>query len=138
MHTTPMNEALSANLKNVIPDSYPDWRVDFSKLSLGKGDITGARDLLLSALQPGQILFNWNGNARAWRSSGRDLVYVAAYCEDLQDWLTHVGSVYRKDGSFILDAEPFSGFRAHVYLGFISDLWNDCSNSKYLGEVDVL
>ena len=36
MHTTPMNEALSANLKHVIPDSYPDWRVDFSKLSLGE------------------------------------------------------------------------------------------------------
>ena len=133
-----MNEALSANLKNVIPDSYPDWRVDFSSLSLGKGDITGARDLLLSATQPGQLFFTWNGNFHGKKSWGRDMVYVAAYCEDLQDWLTHVGSVCRKDGSFILDAEPFSGFRAHVYLGFISDLWDDCSNSKYLGEVDVL
>ena len=69
---------------------------------------------------------------------GGETVYVAAYCEHLQDWLTHVGSVNRKEGSFILDAEPFTGFRAHVYLGFISDLWNDSSKSEYLGEIDVL
>ena len=86
----------------------------------------------------GQLFFSWNGRFRGKGCGGRDLVYVAAYCEDLQQWLTHVGSVYRKDGSFILDAEPFSGFRAHVYLGFISDFWNESSNSEYLGEVDVL
>jgi hypothetical protein len=34
-------------------------------------------------------------------------------------WLKHFGSVCRREGSFILDAEPFSGFPVHVYLGLI-------------------
>src|SRR5882757_5234733 len=29
---SPLNKALSVNLNHVVPESYPDWRVDFSKL----------------------------------------------------------------------------------------------------------
>ena len=56
-HINPLNEALSANLNHVIPGSYPDWRVDFSKLSLGKGDIAGARDLQVDAQPNGATFF---------------------------------------------------------------------------------
>jgi len=134
---SPLNKALSVNLNHVIPESYPDWRVDFSKLSLGEGAIPGLRDLSVNIHTPGHLIFNWDVKSRPWRSSKHDQIYVAVYCEHLNLWLTHLGSVCRKDGSFILDAEPFSGFRVHVYLGLISDFWGGSSDSQYLGMVNV-
>jgi hypothetical protein len=128
-----MNRAISANFNHVIPDSYPDWRIDFSKLLIGQGDVAGFSDLSVNADIPGHLQFNWNGRSQRKGATGRDRVYAAVYCEHLNLWLTDSGSVCRKDGSFVLDAEPFSGFWVHVYLGLTSDFWGGSSDSQYLG-----
>jgi Family of unknown function (DUF6266) len=132
-----MNKALSVNMNHVIPESYPDWRVDFSKLILGQGDAARLTELTVHTHVAGHLIFNWNGRSLRRGAAGKDLVYVALYCEHLNQWLTHLGSVYRKDGSFVLDAEPFSGFPVHVYLGLISDFWHGSSDSQYLGTKDI-
>jgi hypothetical protein len=133
----PFNKALSVNFNHVIPDSYPDWRVDLSKLLLGQGDVAGLKDLSVNVDIPGHLLFNWNGKSRGRGAAGRDRIYVAIYCEHLNQWLTSLSSVCRKSGSFLLDAEPFSGFPVHVYLGLISDFWGGCSDSQYLGSFEL-
>jgi Family of unknown function (DUF6266) len=133
-----LTRALSINLKHVIPGSYPDWKVDFSKLLLSKGEITGAGELQVSAHKSGQLHFRWEARNRRGRGGGDDLVYVAVYCEELKKWLTDEGSVQRKDGFFILDAKPFIGFRVHVYFGLVSSQWRSSSNSQYLGEVEIV
>jgi hypothetical protein len=133
-----MNRAISVNFNHVIPDSYPDWRVDFSKLSLGEGEIVNVDQLSIRSQPEGHLVFAWNGRSRRLGVHRDDLVYVAIYSEDLMLWITHMGSIYRKDGSFILDAALFSGFRAHVYFGLISTYWQISSGSQYLGEVEVL
>lgn len=132
-----MNRAISVNFNNVIPDSYPDWRIDFSKLLLGHGDISGVRDLSVNVDIPGHLVFNWNGKSRGRGAASQDKVYVAIYCEHLNQWLTRMDSVCRKNGSFILDAEPFIGFPVQVYLGLISDFWGRSSDSQYLGRVII-
>ena len=134
---SPLNKALSVNLNHVLPDSYPDWEVDFSKLLLGEGNIPGLTDLAVDVQIPGHLIFNWNGKSRRWGTTGNDLIYVAVYCEHLDMWLTHFGSAYRKEGSFVLDAEPFSGFPVHIYLGLISGFRGGSSDSQYLGVVQV-
>jgi Family of unknown function (DUF6266) len=133
-----LTRALSVNLKHVIPGSYPDWKVDFSKLLLGAGEITGAGELQVSAHTSGQLLFVWEARNRRGRGGGDDLVYVAVYSEYLNHWLTNVGSVQRRDGFFMLDAEPLIGFHVHVYLGLISTQWSSSSDSQYLGEIEVV
>jgi len=134
---SPLNKALSVNLNHVIPESYPDWRVDFNKLLLGQGDISGLRDLSVNVDIPGHLKFNWNGKSRGRGAAGHDRIYVAIYCEHLNQWITRLGSAYRKNGSFILDAEPFNGFPVHIYIGSISDFWGGSSDSQYLGMVNV-
>jgi hypothetical protein len=133
----PFNKALSLNFKHVIPDSYPDWRVDFSKLLLGQGYVSGLRDLSVSVDIPGHLMFVWNGKSRK-HAAGSDKVYVAIYCEYLNQWLIRLDPVCRKNGYLVLDAEPFSGFPVHVYLGLISDFWGGSSDSQYLGSVEIL
>jgi len=133
----PFNKALSVNYNHVIPESYPDWRVDFSKFRLGEGDIPGLANLTVNNLEAGQLQFNWNEKLHPRLSTRLDRIYIAIYNEDLNMWLTYLGSVYRKDGSFILDAEPFSGFPVHIYLGLISDFWGESSDSQYLGMVII-
>ena len=135
---SPLNKALSVNFNHVIPESYPDWRVDFSKLKLGEGAIPGLINLTVDTLPAGQLLFIWNEKFHPRLSTRLDPVYIAIYCEDLELWLTDLGSVYRKDGSFILNAELCSGFPVHVYLGLISDFWGGSSDSQYLGSVEIL
>ena len=130
---TGMNKAISVNFKHVIPDSYPDWRVDFSKLLLGQGDVAGLRDLSVNVDIPGHLVFNWNGKSRGRGAAGHDMVYVAVFCEHLNQWLTRLDAACRKNGSLIMDAELFSGFPVHVYLGLISDFWNGSSDTQYLG-----
>jgi Family of unknown function (DUF6266) len=133
-----MNRAISVNFNHVIADSYPDWRIDFSKLLLGQGDVAGLRDLSVNVHIPGHLVFNWNGKSRGRGAASHDRVYVAVYCEHLNLWLTRLDSVRRKNDSFILDAEPFSGFPVQVYLGLISDFWGGSSDSQYLGKVKIL
>ena len=134
----PFNKALSLNFNHVIPESYPDWRLDFSKILLGQGNISGLRDLSVDLHIPGHLMFNWNGKSRSRGAAGHDRIYVSIYCEHLNMWLTNPGSVCRKDGSLILDVEPFSGFPVHVYIGSISDFWGGSSDSQYLCRVDIL
>jgi Family of unknown function (DUF6266) len=128
-----MNRAISVNFNHVIPDTYPDWRVDFSKLLLGQGYVAGFIDLSVEVDIPGHLKFSWNGRSGRKGATSRDRVYAAIYCEHLNQWLTNPGSVCRKDGSLILDIELFSGFPVHVYLGLISDFWGGSSDSQYLG-----
>ena len=92
----PFNKALSVNFNHVIPESYPDWRIDFSKLSFGQGEISGLRDLAVNIDIPGHLTFNWNGKSLGRRAAGKDKVYAAVYCEHLNQWLTRVGAVCRK------------------------------------------
>jgi len=132
-----MNRAISANFNHVIPESYPDWRIDFGKLLLGQGDLSGFSELSVTVDVPGHLKFIWNGRSRRKFAASHDRVYVAVYCEHLSQWLIRLGSVYRKNGSLILNAEPFSGFPVHVYLGLISDSWGGGSDSQYLGSYDL-
>jgi hypothetical protein len=133
-----LNKAISVNFKNVIPDDGAGWRMDLSKLSVGKGEVGTARDLLLSTQESGQLTITWNAKSRPRCSNAWDHVYVAVYCENLNQWQINIGSVQRKDGSIILDAGIFSGLSVHVYFGFISKFMRRSSDSQYLGEVGIV
>jgi hypothetical protein len=134
----PFNKALSVNFNHVIPESYPDWRVDFRKLLLGQGYVSGLRDLSLSVDIPGHLMFIWNGKSRGRGATGHDQVYVAVYCENLNQWLIRLDACSRKNGSLIIDAEPLSGYPVHVYLVLTSDFWEGSSGGQYLGKVEIM
>jgi len=82
-------------------------------------------------------MFVWYDKSRGRGAAGHDRVYVAVYSEHLNLWLTCLDPVCRKNGYLVLDAEPFSGFPVHVYMGVISDFWGGGSDSQYLGRFDL-
>ena len=52
------NAAMSYTIKNAIVGTYPNYEIDFSKLLVSRGTLTGANDAAAVA-ETGKIKFTW-------------------------------------------------------------------------------
>ena len=132
------NKAFSDNMKEAVAGTYPDFVIDFTKVSLSKGPLPNAVAISASSTDPGKLSFSWTDNSEIGTALSSDNAFVAAYDEDLCHWAYTQKAVGRNAGSFVLDMSKFSGKTVHTYIGFISASGRVVSDSFYTGTVSIL
>src|SRR5271154_635876 len=75
---TGFNKAFSYNVKNVITGNNPDLKIDYSRVLLGRGDLTNVSIPVVTPSSEGQLIFNWTDNSGTGSAKSTDQVFVAA------------------------------------------------------------
>lgn len=134
---TPTNAALSDLLVNAMSGTAPDFMVNYERLKIAKGVLTGPRKAH-AELNEELIEFTWDDNTGEGDAEDNDQVLLAAISDTA--WpLYSVGQFTRDAGSGSLTVpEGVSGSIFHCYLAFAgTGDRNQVSNSIYLGEVEI-
>ena len=132
------NKALSYNIRNAITGDYPAFTINYEQVILGRGDLLNAKMPTADSSSKGQISFSWIDNSGEGSAKATDQVFVAVYCEALDDWETSDEGSLRNAGSYTLDVAAFSGKAVHGYIGFLSADGKFVSTSLYTGLVNIL
>jgi hypothetical protein len=131
---TGFNKAFSYNVKNAITGIHPELKIDYSMVLLSRGDLpnVGSPAVMVSE---GKLMFTWTDNSGKGQAHGSDKAFVAAYCEDLNNWKAMMDVALRSDGSCGFDLNDFAGKTVHTYIGFISEDGKNVADSLYTGLV---
>jgi hypothetical protein len=135
---TGFNKAFSYNVKNAITGTYPDLVINYPMVLLGRGDLPNATLPSAASISEGELVFNWTDNTGTGQARETDKLYVAAYCEERNNWKSSVTETTRNAGTFTLKVDLFKGKPVQTYLGFITSDGKDVSDSAYTGEVQIL
>ncbi len=139
---TGFNKAFSYNVKNAITGDYPDLKIDYSMVLLGRGDLPNVMMPVSVISKEGKLVFNWTDNSRKGKAKAFDKVFVAVYCEENGKWEYGLNLATRSAGTcsidikdFADDIKDFTEKEVHSYIGFISEDGKDVTNSLYLGMI---
>lgn len=136
---TPMNSALSYNMKHAITGSYPELSIDFPNLLFSKGDLQSAWSLTAVSNESNTIDFSWQNGAFSNYRGAEDGVTIVIYSPEAMKFVKVTEAGRRADeGSRLIFPENFSGQKVHCYLHFYSDAFNIASTNEYLGVVTVI
>lgn len=135
---TPINAAFQFNLKNSIRGTYPNFELDYAKVSISDGTLYGAGTLgvLYTA---GELSFTWDtGVSENFKTYGDDLVYVLAYHPEKDEFMSTPNPGTRANGeiNFIVSDHLQTG-SVHTWIFLSNRSKTRVSKSVYLGEVQL-
>jgi hypothetical protein len=135
---TGFNKALSGNIQLAVAGVYPNFTIDFTKVNLSKGSLTPGDSPAAASTAAGTLVFTWKDNSKINNALSSDIVFVAAYNDELKHWIFNDNAATRNAATFTLDVTSFSGKPAQTYIGFMSADGKKVSNSVYTGAVNIL
>jgi hypothetical protein len=132
------NRAFSEN-KNAITGVYPDFAVDFPRVLLSKGSLPNVLAPAVASTVAGKLQFTWTDNTGAKKKAlSSDLVFVAAYNHDLDEWEYVEKAAARNAGTYTMDVTAFSGKTVQAYVGVFTADKKSVSDSLFAGTVNIL
>ena len=134
---SPLNSALSKNMKMAVTGTWPNFGIDYSQVSISKGDMPNAKAPTAVAVAGGMINFTWRMGQLTGKAKPTDKCIVVVYCPDLEQFLYIGDGAARSTEAFSLDAEDFIGKLVHTWLGFVSVKGDEIANSIYTGAITV-
>ncbi|WP_010663488.1 DUF6266 family protein [Marinilabilia salmonicolor] len=134
---TPINAALSDLLINAMEGEAPAFAINYERLKIAKGNLTGARDASTN-LEDSSINFSWHDNSGEGDAHAEDDALVVAV-SDTAAPLMAIGAVSRSNAAASLTVpQGTSGSIFHCYLAFAgTGERTQVSNSNYLGTVEI-
>lgn len=123
---------------------YPDYRIDFSKVVVSKGDLPVP--LNASVTLSGNLLtFKWDIEPQTGSTRNEDQVMLLAYLPDTKNAASIVGGPGRSVGEAVLKIFPQTGdgtangkdTAVETYIAFISKGREQVSDSVYLRRIEL-
>ncbi|MFD2557077.1 DUF6266 family protein [Sphingobacterium tabacisoli] len=136
---TPINAAFQFNLENVISGVYPDFELDYSKVSISTGTLYGGGTVGVSH-DTGELTYVWSTEANELLETfADDLVYVLAYHAGQDEFVTSQVSSTRADGTVTFGLpEHLQTGSVHTWMFLSNRMKTRLSKSVYLGEVQLI
>ncbi|HAF29693.1 MAG TPA: hypothetical protein DCG75_11665 [Bacteroidales bacterium] len=138
------NAATSYLYHNAMTGDYPNISIDFTKVFVSRGNLTGAYGASVSSPTAGNIELRWGDNSADGTARADDVAMVVAYHSDLAEAYYTLNAANRSAGQASIQLPlSFSGGNVRVYLSFMainalgSQAMKSVSNSVYVGEVQV-
>lgn len=139
------NAAFSYNYHRAIKGEYPNYEIDFPKVLLSRGNLTGVDDLAIGSEMPGVVSLTWTFTAGSGNARNSDTVMVVVYDPVLMQavYLLNAGTRDEEKVNIAVPAS-FKGHTVHGYLslmaidGITRGLWKkSISSSQYAGSLLV-
>jgi len=132
------NAAMSYTVKNAIAGTYPDYTIDFSKLLVSRGSLTGANSATAAPVT-GKIKLTWEDNTGIGEAQPTDKAMAVAINPSKGEAAYITDGAPRSAATENLLVSPYwTGDEVEVYLAFISENGKDVATSAYLGSVTVV
>ena len=132
------NRALSYNMRDAIGGDYPDFKINYPYVILGKGDLRNVETAKVSSDSEGRLTISWRDNSNEGSARATDQSFAAVYCAELKHWQAGKDGPTRNAGSYTLDVTAFSGKAVHTYIGFLSADARFVTTSLYAGLTNIL
>jgi hypothetical protein len=133
------NVFMKSNIGNIITGVYPNYSIDFTKLLVSKGTLTGADGGTATAAAGHKVTIDWDDNTGNGDALATDkaLQLIINYTKKVifQDTTNKT----RVDVTNQLTV-PLSwvGDQVHVYLAFTTSAGDKVADSKFIGTVTIL
>ena len=132
------NAAMAYTINNAITGIYPLIEIDYPKVLVCRGNLTGALNPAAASLIPGQIEFTWDNNTLGANSQADDKVMLVVYNPTRQVAATVIAGHTRASGSqtIVLPA-AFVGDEVQCYISFQNAGQSVVSNSQFVSQLVV-
>ena len=132
------NAAMSCNLKTAIVGTYPEYRIDYSKVILSRGKLPGALHPKVKITSSGEIEFTWDNNSNVPYAMADDKVMLVVYNPEKQQAITIQEGNLRIIGSHSIKLpSSFAGDEVQCFIAFQNLQQSEVSESQYVGGIMV-
>lgn len=128
--------AKSYNSKNALITDDAGFYIDPARVLVSYGKQSMAAEAEVSSNEKGSVTFNWSKEG-PYRYDDR--VMLVIYNPEMHKAKFETAGCRRQIGTATLQAgERFSGIKFHAYIAFVSEDRKSRSNSRYLGEIEIM
>lgn len=132
------NAFVASNIKTAITGTPGNYAIDYSLLVIAKGPRTKTVHFTAGNELALKVKRMWTPPIDPLDDANLDLLYVATYNEDKNEWFFGATATTRQTGLDQQDVPAtWSGDTVHVYSFFVSPDGSQCSDSVYSGTVVV-
>lgn len=133
---TELNAAMSYNFHNAITGKSPDYRMDFSKALVSRGELPNAT--APAATVTGSVIhFTWTDNSGDGDALPTDKAVLVAFSPNFNQTIYSAASFVRSSAAGTLDCTAFAGFPVETWIAFIAEDGLEASNSLFTGELSL-
>ncbi|MBB6502711.1 DUF6266 family protein [Pedobacter cryoconitis] len=127
--------ATSYNRLNAISGTYPEQRIDFTKVLFSRGKMPLTPDASVRRTEKG-LIFNWDASFTASGVNGNDQVMLMAYAPGSSGTVFQLNAGRRSEGQAILSIRKRrKPLLLETYISFMSENRKRVSNSIYTGHI---
>jgi hypothetical protein len=131
------NAATRYLFKNAITGESPEYRIDYSKVMLCRGENRGPIGAKASSPAAETITFTWSTRDKSGEVKPTDKAILVAYCEAFNVSVFTLQGPDRSTGTGSLEMPEFSGQEVHTWLSFISADGKIVFDSTYIGAMKI-
>ncbi len=133
------NSFVQTNIFLAITGAYPDFEIDYTKIVVSKGTLTGAEGTSAVAGADRKVTVNWSDNTGSGDAQADDKALILILNPDSKNVAASTIDKVREDATMELTVpEAWVGDEVHVYMGFSNDNGDKVADSKYVGAVTIL
>jgi hypothetical protein len=133
------NSFFKENFNLAFTGAYPDLLIDYSRLIVAKGLLSGAKEGMISAVVGRIINITWTNNSDQKNAESSDIAMALFINQTKNAVLQDTNSRTRADCSLLFAVpETWIGDLVHVYLSFKNATGETSSNSIFLGSMTIL
>jgi hypothetical protein len=130
---TPMNQAMSLNIRDAVTGEYPDLSIDPEKLVFSAGELANADNTGMDATEPGQVTVSWSYSTGTGQASPDDGALLLLYNIDRDAVQYSIHGSAREDEEAVLQIpESWQGEQIAGYLAFRSATSQQHSASRFI------
>jgi hypothetical protein len=132
---TSMNKAMSANLNEAITGTSPDFSIDYAKFTYAKGNLQKPMGVSINVADNARLIYNWENPGA---SASSDQLTLLVYNKNKDVYVLLPGAAARSATTYTLQLPlDFADDLVHLWLSFVSADGKDCSDSFYMGSLNV-
>ena len=133
-----MNAAVGYNIKNAVTGVYPMQAIDYPKVLLSRGKVSGPSSPVMATTVDAQLDITWSDVIESTIGSLTDMATFVVYNPSRGAFAVRSGVVARSAESYdILLPSAWSTENVHVYMIFVEVGGKAVSTSAYLGATVV-
>jgi hypothetical protein len=122
---TAVNAALRENFNKAFTGTYPDLALDFSKLSLSKGELVVPTGMAVESQAGAVLSLSWKDNTLinkdVFNANAEDTLIAGIYNEDLKQGMVSYGAFRRSDAAGTVELpDSWAGHTLHVWVFYRS------------------
>lgn len=133
---TPMNVAMSMNMRTAIKGEYPALSVDYQQLKLSLGPLVDLSNVMMTSTESHVLQIEWSAGNETIERFLADKVLLHIYSPEMDRAWNELNIAERGDEILQLDLpDYYSGKTVHVFVTMLNEPTGLTSPSKYLGEI---